>query len=253
MSGAATTSPWTESRLAELGSHGVYRLRGKAMTRLETFIDAAFAFAVTMLVISVDDVPRSYEEFSEALLSIPAFIASFFQVMMFWLGHRAWSQRFGLEDGPTLFISLVLVCGILVVVFPLRVLFSSAFGYFSGGVLPYPFPVQWENMRAVFAIYGFGFSVMCSLISLLYLHALRQAEWLGLNSAERLATRGEFESWLIPAFTGLLGMILALLAPDEWVILGGLVYSLLFVLLPVHRWLERRRMQALTATGATAP
>jgi len=29
-----------------------FRLRGIAMTRLETFIDAAFAFAITMLVIA---------------------------------------------------------------------------------------------------------------------------------------------------------------------------------------------------------
>ena len=31
-----------------------FRLRGLEMTRLETFIDAAFAFSVTMMVISVD-------------------------------------------------------------------------------------------------------------------------------------------------------------------------------------------------------
>jgi len=31
---------------------GGFRLRGIAMTRLETFIDAAFAFAITMLVIA---------------------------------------------------------------------------------------------------------------------------------------------------------------------------------------------------------
>lgn len=245
MTHASSLSPWNETRLATLVRRGDFRLRGTAMTRLETFVDAAFAFAVTMLVISVDDVPRSYDEFVVALKSIPAFIASFFQVMMFWLGHRAWSQRYGLEDGLALTISLVLVCGILVVVFPLRVLFSSAFGYFSDGVLPFPFEVEWEDMRAVFAIYGFGFSVMCSLMALLYVHAWRNADWLGLDVQERLATRGEIESWLIPAATGLLGMIAALLASGEWVILGGLVYGLLFVLLPAHRWLERRRARGL--------
>jgi hypothetical protein len=34
-----------------------FRLRGIEMTRLETFIDAAFAFAVTMLVIATGQVP----------------------------------------------------------------------------------------------------------------------------------------------------------------------------------------------------
>ena len=32
-----------------------FRLRGQSMTRMETFVDAAFAFSVTMLVISVDN------------------------------------------------------------------------------------------------------------------------------------------------------------------------------------------------------
>ena len=36
-----------------------FRMRGLEMTRLEVFIDAAFAFAVTMLVISFDSIPRS--------------------------------------------------------------------------------------------------------------------------------------------------------------------------------------------------
>src|SRR3546814_7073413 len=33
--------------------------RGRQVTRLETFVDAAFAFAVTLLVISIDEIPDS--------------------------------------------------------------------------------------------------------------------------------------------------------------------------------------------------
>ena len=39
--------------------HG-FRLRGIAMTRLETFIDAAFAFAITMLVIAAQQIPMAF-------------------------------------------------------------------------------------------------------------------------------------------------------------------------------------------------
>jgi hypothetical protein len=38
-----------------------FRLRGIAMTRLETFIDAAFAFAITMLVIATQQIPDDIE------------------------------------------------------------------------------------------------------------------------------------------------------------------------------------------------
>jgi len=40
------------SDLDSLPRLGGFRLRGIGMTRLETFIDAAFAFAITMLVIA---------------------------------------------------------------------------------------------------------------------------------------------------------------------------------------------------------
>ncbi len=38
---------------------GGFRMRGLDMTRIEVFVDAAFAFAVTMLVISFDAIPTS--------------------------------------------------------------------------------------------------------------------------------------------------------------------------------------------------
>lgn len=44
--------------LSNLPVRDHFRLRGEAMTRLETFVDAAFAFAVTLLVVSFDAVLR---------------------------------------------------------------------------------------------------------------------------------------------------------------------------------------------------
>lgn len=244
-----TPSPWTESRLSQLNQEGGFRIRGEATTRLETFVDAAFAFALTMLVISVDDVPRSYDEFSEALRSIPAFIASFFQLIMFWLGHRNWSQRFAIEDRTAITLSLVLLCGVLVIVFPLRVVFGAAFGYFTDGLLPFPFPIEWAEMRQIFLIYGAGFCVMCALIALLYLHAWRRRDWLALNTTEQTITRCKIVFWLIPAATGLSGVFIALIASDNYVIFAGLIYCALFVLLPLHRWVERRRVAVINASA----
>ena len=68
----------TMTPLAELpcDRHGV-RLRSLEMTRIETFTDAAFAFAVTMLVISVDSTPTDMDELVRALRGIPAFALSF--------------------------------------------------------------------------------------------------------------------------------------------------------------------------------
>ena len=49
-----------------------FRLRGMEMTRLETFIDAAFAFAISMLVIAANQVPDNIEQLLGAFRHVPA-------------------------------------------------------------------------------------------------------------------------------------------------------------------------------------
>ena len=70
----ASTLPADLDALPRL--HG-FRLRGMQMTRLETFIDAAFAFAISMLVIAAQQIPDNIV----ALLRLskmcqPLFVAS---------------------------------------------------------------------------------------------------------------------------------------------------------------------------------
>ena len=49
--------------------------RGAQVTRLEAFVDAAFAFAVTLLVISLDAIPDSIPALMVAMKGVPAFAA----------------------------------------------------------------------------------------------------------------------------------------------------------------------------------
>jgi len=51
----------------------VLRTRRHQPTRLEGFVDASFAFAVTLLVISIGHVPGSVAEMLHALRGLPAF------------------------------------------------------------------------------------------------------------------------------------------------------------------------------------
>ena len=46
------------------------------MTRLETFIDAAFAFAITMLVIASQQIPDDIETLLAGFKNVPVFVAS---------------------------------------------------------------------------------------------------------------------------------------------------------------------------------
>lgn len=82
-----------------------FRLRGLEMTRLETFVDATFAFAITTLVIAGEKVPSNINELLGAFRNVPAFIASIIVLGIFWRGHWLWRRRFGLEDSVSIFLS----------------------------------------------------------------------------------------------------------------------------------------------------
>ena len=77
---------------------GGFRLRGVEMTRLETFSDAAFAFAITMPVIATQQIPEDIDTLFAAFKNVPAFVASIIVLGIFWRGHWLWSRHYGLED-----------------------------------------------------------------------------------------------------------------------------------------------------------
>lgn len=243
--------------LASLPIRSGFRLRGRQATRLETFVDAAFAFAVTLLVVSFGDMPESFVEIHDALRRLPAFIAGFAVLSMFWYQHYLFSRRYGLEDLVVVWISLALVAATLFYVFPLRMVMSAAMHFMTGGWAPKEFEVaSFGEFRAVFVIYGVGFMVLATIIALLYRHALRRADALGLDAAERLMTRTSIGSQLILAGTAALSVVIALVMPASkgWTqALPGLAYMLLGVLLPWHELRMERRVAVHVAERHALP
>ena len=97
-------------------------LRGESMTRIETFVDAAFAFAFTMLVISIDVIPKTVPELLSLSQDIPAFIISATIIGSIWVAHTLWSRTFGLQDRIRLYLSLGLVVLVLIFVYPIKLM-----------------------------------------------------------------------------------------------------------------------------------
>jgi len=243
-----------EARDAEIGS-GVpenlealprldgFRLRGIAMTRLETFIDAAFAFAVTMMVIAADRVPDDIDTLLVAFRHVPAFVASIVVLGIFWRGHWLWSRRYGLEDGVSIFISWAILVTILIYIYPLKALFGSMFSMLSGGRMGHSLGVSTEpQARAIFSIYAIGFTAIALEIQQLYLRAWRLREPLRLNELERFLTRGDVMGWAIPVIVGTVALVLAQTLPVDRISWSGWIYFSMVIVVPVHRWfLDRRR------------
>jgi uncharacterized membrane protein len=216
--------------------------RGRQTTRLETFVDAAFAFALTMLVISVDSIPASMDELVQAFKRIPAFAASFAIIVMFWHGHYRWSRRYGFEDGTSVVLSLLLVFLVLVFLYPLRLMMSGALNAMSGGWLPAELEItQLSHLRTFFVLYGLAFALMSAVLIALNAQVLRRPAVPPLAAAERGAARIEIEAWSILASMGAISAALAVILPPRLVGLAVWLYVGLAVIMPLmgRRW---RRM-----------
>lgn len=240
--------------LSKLRVQQGFRLRGEAITRLETFVDAAFAFAVTLLVVSFDEMPDTAAELYDALRRLPAFLAGFAILAMFWHAHHRFSRRFGLEDGTVVTLSLAFVAATLFYVYPLRMVMSAAMHFFTGGWAPSEFTVTGVGeFQMIFVVYGVGFAVLAGIMAWLNLHALRHAEGLALDPPERAVARAEIVSHLLLAATAALsiGIALALPADATWEhALPGLAYGLLGIVMPMYGIAVGRKVDALAVARA---
>ena len=211
-----------------------FRLRGTEITRLETFTDAAFAFAVTMLVIAGDTIPTSYQALIESLKDIPSFAAGIAMILFIWYGHLQWSRRYGLEDGISVSLSGLLILSILVFVYPLKLVFSAMFAFMSGGILQSEFVITNPNeIIGLFVFYGFGFTITCLIISFLYIYAYTKRRQLNLNSREVFETKVSIFMWLIIAFPAFVSALTALFLPIKFGIWSGFMNWLYFIVMPI--------------------
>ena len=218
--------------------HGV-RLRGLAMTRIEMFADAAFAFAVTLLVISVD-VPRSFDEMVIALKSIPVFLFASAQIFIFWLAHRNWSRVYGLDDRAAVVLTLLLVVSLLVMVFPLRIVYGFGASDITNGWIPQPFPLEstlWtDQIRLIFIMLGVSWAWLAGIVVAMFAYVLKQRDRLDLNDRELRNANAYIWVFSILGLSGVLSIVIAATVPGEWVVLAGYQYFLLFLLAPMRRF-----------------
>ena len=103
--------------------------RRHEVSRLEAFSDAAFAFALTLLVVSLD-VPKSYAELMRTMRGFPSFACCFALLVWVWHEHNLFFRRYGLQDSWTVFVNSMLLFVTLFYVYPLKFMFDSMFAQF---------------------------------------------------------------------------------------------------------------------------
>lgn len=209
-----------------------FRLRGLEVTRLESFSDAVFGFALTLLVVSLD-VPKTWDDLATMMRGFPAFAICFLFLTLIWRGHYRFCRRYGLDDARTLTLTGVMLFLVLFFVYPLKFLFNfSLTALFGAGNLP-PQVLTRAQFADLMTIYGLGFAAVYLALYCLYAHAYRLRDSLELNELERMDTRYQMRRFLILIAVGLLSAGIAHIPSlSSW---SGMTYATLFPLLRADR------------------
>lgn len=213
-----------------------FRLRGREVTRLESFSDAVFGFALTLLVVSLD-VPKSFNDLITTMRGFPAFALCFLLLALIWNSHYKYCRRYGLDDGTSRFLTCVMLFLVLFFVYPLKFLFNiSVTGLLVGGS---HVSMTQSEFSTLLVIYGLGFAAVYGALTLLYLHAWRLRDALELNELEKFDTRYLMFRLLTLAAFGVIAAILARMPAMRN--RSTLVYLLLFPILRTAAIIHRRR------------
>ena len=239
-----------ESLARRRGGEEDFRWRGEDISRLEGFSDAVFAFAVTLLVVSLE-VPTTFDELIATMRGFFAFAICFYLLLIVWYDHYKFYRRYGLNDTPTLWLNSALLFITLMYVYPLKFLFTELidelFGFANNETIePSQFPL-------LMVIYGAGFVAVQVVFVLMYLRAYRLRTVLELDALELSVTREELQGFLLNVAVGLLSMAIAVLGGIDAVAWAGYAYLLLFPLQTINGRVMASRRRKLRGPAGEGP
>lgn len=215
-----------------------FRWRGREVTRLEAFSDAVFAFAVTLIVVSLE-VPKTFAELLAALKGIVAFAICFAILVHLWHTHYIYSRRYGLQTPYSVLLNSLLLFVVLFFVYPLKFLFTLATGNFMGAVAargPAGPAITAAQVPELMVVFSLGYMTVFGVFTLMYHYAYSRRDELELNEYERLRTRHDMYRHAVVAASGALVALAAEALP------AGIAFLSIFLTLlaPLYRIRAKR-------------
>ncbi|WP_282056517.1 TMEM175 family protein [Maribacter luteus] len=190
------------------------------INRIEAFSDAVFAFAATLLVVTV-----GYEESTSVIkidwLVFLGFGISFFVLVALWWLHYNFFRRTDYLDGWIITINTILLFVVLYYIFPLKSLINSITGLQRLNI---------DEIASLFQLYSLGFLLIFSCFSLMYLRAYLKTKSIKEN-VDLLFYARHFGIFTLIAFVSIL--CAALDFGLKWA-LPELIYMLLGPLCYLH-------------------
>ncbi len=165
--------------------------RSHEPSRIETFSDAVFAFALTLIIVSIE-VPKSFDELMETMKGTISFGVCFALLFQIWNNQNIYFRRYALNDFYTVLINAILLFVVLIYTYPLKFLTMLLFSFSDGTYTKngHEFPMMRAGQtQPLMLIYGAGFFVIYLLFYLMYRHAAKNAELIGLSNREVYDTK----------------------------------------------------------------
>ena len=209
--------------------------RTHEISRLEAFSDAVFAFALTLLVVSLE-VPKSYDQLINLMSGFPAFACCFGVLLWIWYEHNLFFRRYGMQDPYTVLLNGALLFVVMFYVYPLKFMFDAGFGQFlptRQGIVP----MTLGELAHASAIYGLGFVVLFLMFALLYRHAYHKRHQLELTPLEIFDVRAFAGQQLVSAAVGSVVVLIALAVPRRYAFISPMSFILMW---PAHALYETR-------------
>jgi hypothetical protein len=231
-----------------------FRWRGKDISRIEGLSDAVFAFAVTLLVVSLE-APKTFKELEHLMHGFVSFGVCFLLLLMIWHAQYLYFRRYALDDMRTFVLNAMLLFVVAFYIYPLKFLFSV----FVNGIMGYQeldaagkpiVAMQWQDWQPLMLIYSAGFVALYLIFALLYLHAYGKREELELNELETYSTRAAVNENLLMIGIGATALVFAVMGFPR---LSGLSYALIGPLqgfLGARQGKVRRRLAAAMDAAA---
>lgn len=231
-----------------------FRWRSPDVSRIENLSDIVFALALALIATS--EIPQSFAALTEIWRDILATGLCFAIILIIWNAHYVFFRRYDLMDARTTFLNSALLFLVFSFAYPLKFVMGFVVDLFT---LKFTTGAEINAVMSIaegrwaLILYSAGYASLFLIFTLMYAHALSDAERMALTPRERIMTQAAAERSFVHVVASAIVVAAALAAPPRIApYMGGLYFLISVGMIIVRRREKGRLAGAASAKAAEA-